>query len=102
MMVPFDKDAILMPDVRSKMVRHRGNAQHGPASDALGFLPMAVSGSAGAEVQRPLATVVIGGLVTCTLLPMVAAITGFPARIRRRLHGGPAASRRYERRLPVL
>lgn len=38
---------------------------------ALGFLPMAVSSSAGAEVQRPLATVVIGGLVTATLLTLV-------------------------------
>jgi len=38
---------------------------------ALGFLPMAVSTSAGAEVQRPLATVVIGGLVTSTLLTLV-------------------------------
>lgn len=41
------------------------------ASAALGFLPMAVSTSAGAEVQRPLATVVIGGLVTCTFLTMI-------------------------------
>ncbi len=39
---------------------------------ALGFLPMAVSNSAGAEVQRPLATVVIGGLVTSTMLTMLA------------------------------
>ena len=38
---------------------------------ALGFLPMAISGSAGAEVQRPLATVVIGGLFTATLLTMI-------------------------------
>lgn len=38
---------------------------------ALGFVPMAVSGSAGAEVQRPLATVVIGGLVTCTALTLL-------------------------------
>jgi len=38
---------------------------------ALGFLPMAVSTSAGAEVQRPLASVVIGGLVTSTLLTMI-------------------------------
>ena len=38
---------------------------------ALGFLPMAVSTSAGAEVQRPLATVVVGGLVTATLLTMI-------------------------------
>ncbi|MFZ5940976.1 MAG: CusA/CzcA family heavy metal efflux RND transporter [Bacteroidota bacterium] len=39
---------------------------------ALGFLPMAISTSAGAEVQRPLATVVIGGLVTSTMLTMIA------------------------------
>jgi cobalt-zinc-cadmium resistance protein CzcA len=39
---------------------------------ALGFMPMAISTSAGAEVQRPLATVVIGGLVTSTLLTMLA------------------------------
>ncbi len=41
------------------------------ASAAMGFLPMAVSTSAGAEVQRPLATVVIGGLVTSTFLTMI-------------------------------
>ncbi|GGK49766.1 MULTISPECIES: CusA/CzcA family heavy metal efflux RND transporter [Flavobacteriaceae] len=41
------------------------------AAAALGFLPMAVSTNAGAEVQRPLATVVIGGLVTATILTMV-------------------------------
>jgi cobalt-zinc-cadmium resistance protein CzcA len=39
---------------------------------AMGFLPMAVSNGAGAEVQRPLATVVIGGLVTSTMLTMIA------------------------------
>lgn len=38
---------------------------------ALGFLPMAVSTNAGAEVQRPLATVVIGGLITATFLTLV-------------------------------
>lgn len=38
---------------------------------ALGFVPMAISGSAGAEVQRPLATVVIGGLITCTVLTLL-------------------------------
>ena len=41
------------------------------AAAALGFLPMAISGSAGAEVQRPLATVVIGGLFTATILTMI-------------------------------
>jgi len=38
---------------------------------ALGFLPMAVSTNAGAEVQRPLATVVIGGLISATFLTMI-------------------------------
>jgi cobalt-zinc-cadmium resistance protein CzcA len=37
----------------------------------LGFLPMALSHGAGAEVQRPLATVVLGGLVTSTLLTLL-------------------------------
>lgn len=41
------------------------------AAAALGFLPMAISTNAGAEVQRPLATVVIGGLVTATILTLV-------------------------------
>ena len=41
------------------------------AAAALGFLPMAISTNAGAEVQRPLATVVIGGLFTATLLTLV-------------------------------
>ena len=39
-------------------------------TDILGFLPMAISVTAGAEVQRPLATVVIGGLLTAVLLTM--------------------------------
>ena len=38
---------------------------------SLGFLPMALSTSAGAEVQKPLATVVIGGLLTATFLTLV-------------------------------
>lgn len=38
---------------------------------SLGFAPMAVATSAGAEVQRPLATVVIGGLITSTLLTLL-------------------------------
>ncbi|HSJ67533.1 MAG TPA: CusA/CzcA family heavy metal efflux RND transporter [Anditalea sp.] len=39
-------------------------------TDIFGFLPMALSGSAGAEVQQPLATVVIGGMITSTLLTL--------------------------------
>lgn len=42
---------------------------------SLGFLPMASSTGAGAEVQRPLATVVIGGLVTSTLLTLLVLPT---------------------------
>jgi len=38
---------------------------------SLGFLPMALSQGSGAEVQRPLATVVIGGLVSATLLTLI-------------------------------
>jgi cobalt-zinc-cadmium resistance protein CzcA len=38
---------------------------------SLGFLPMAIATSSGAEVQRPLATVVIGGLVTSTFLTLI-------------------------------
>lgn len=38
---------------------------------SLGFMPMALSTSAGAEVQKPLATVVIGGLITSTILTLI-------------------------------
>lgn len=41
------------------------------ATAALGFLPMAISHGAGAEIQKPLATVVIGGLITATILTLV-------------------------------
>jgi cobalt-zinc-cadmium resistance protein CzcA len=41
---------------------------------SLGFIPMAVSNGAGAEVQRPLATVVIGGLMVATFLPFCFAL----------------------------
>ena len=38
---------------------------------SLGFLPMALASGTGAEVQRPLATVVIGGILTATALTLV-------------------------------
>jgi cobalt-zinc-cadmium resistance protein CzcA len=38
---------------------------------SLGFLPMALATSAGAEVQKPLATVVIGGLISSTILTLI-------------------------------
>jgi cobalt-zinc-cadmium resistance protein CzcA len=45
---------------------------------SLGFIPMAIATGTGAEVQRPLATVVIGGLITATMLTLfvLPAITG--------------------------
>jgi cobalt-zinc-cadmium resistance protein CzcA len=63
---------------------------------SLGFVPMAVATGTGAEVQRPLATVVIGGLISSTLLTLVAlpalyriftgagspVSTGTPPRVR--------------------
>ncbi len=45
---------------------------------ALGFVPMALATSAGGEVQRPLATVVIGGLFTSTLLTLFVLPTMYP------------------------
>ena len=45
---------------------------------SFGFLPMALSTTAGAEIQRPLATVVIGGLVTSTLLTALVVPAIYP------------------------
>jgi cobalt-zinc-cadmium resistance protein CzcA len=42
---------------------------------SVGFIPMAISTSAGAEVQRPLATVVIGGLISATALTLLVLPT---------------------------
>jgi cobalt-zinc-cadmium resistance protein CzcA len=52
---------------------------------SIGFVPMAVSTSAGAEVQRPLATVVIGGLVTATLLTLLVLPSLYPLVIDAKL-----------------
>ena len=54
---------------------------------ALGFVPMALATSAGAEVQRPLATVVIGGLVTSTLLTLFLLPTLYAAWMREKPTG---------------
>lgn len=53
---------------------------------SLGFVPMAIATGTGAEVQKPLATVVIGGLVTSTILTLfvLPAITGLVLRRRRK------------------
>ena len=45
---------------------------------SLGFLPMAMATSSGAEIQRPLATVVIGGIVTSTLLTALVIPAIYP------------------------
>ena len=58
-----------------------------PLVAGLGFLPMALSTSAGAEVQQPLATVVIGGLVTSTALTLFVL---------------PALYQRFERETPEV
>ena len=50
---------------------------------AIGFLPMALSHGTGAEVQRPLATVVIGGIVTSTLLTLLVLPTLYDMMERR-------------------
>ena len=53
---------------------------------SLGFVPMALATGTGAEVQRPLATVVIGGLITSTALTLLVlpAITAWASRFQRR------------------
>ena len=56
---------------------------------SLGFLPMALSHGSGAEVQKPLATVVIGGLITATILtlfilPLLYVLFEKPFKLRRK------------------
>ncbi|MBB4151797.1 efflux RND transporter permease subunit [Sphingobium scionense] len=53
---------------------------------SLGFVPMALATGTGAEVQRPLATVVIGGLITSTALTLLVlpAITAFMGRLKKK------------------
>lgn len=52
---------------------------------SIGFIPMAVSKSVGAEVQRPLATVAIGGLITATLLTLLVLPALYPVIAEMRL-----------------
>jgi len=58
---------------------------------SLGFLPMAINIGIGAEVQRPLATVVIGGLISSTLLTLVVLPALYAAFAPRRTTLLPAA-----------
>ena len=62
---------------------------------SFGFIPMALSTSAGSEIQRPLATVVIGGLVSATLLTLLVLPTVY-AWVEER------AVRRRRERLPEI
>jgi len=57
---------------------------------SLGFVPMALATGSGAEVQRPLATVVIGGLVTSTLLTLLVLPTVY-SLLRRAQTAGKSA-----------
>ena len=51
---------------------------------SVGFLPMALAAGAGAEVQRPLATVVIGGIVSSTLLTLLLLPAAYALAYRKR------------------
>ena len=67
----LQREGLSLMDATEKGARLRLRAVLMTAlTDGIGFLPMAISTSAGAEVQRPLATVVIGGLFTATLLTL--------------------------------
>ncbi len=67
-----------------------------------GFIPMALSTTPGAEIQRPLATVVIGGLVTSTLLTLLVLPSIYPwfaGAIKVEADGaGPGTARARQRR----
>ncbi len=56
---------------------------------SLGFVPMALSTAPGAEVQRPLATVVIGGLISATLLTLFVLPVVYAWTTRARAHAAP-------------
>ena len=63
----------------------------------LGFVPMAINTGIGSEVQRPLASVVIGGVISSTLLTLVvlpALYSAFATRRRLGLVRGPRARAR--------
>src|SRR5215467_14504018 len=63
---------------------------------SLGFLPMALATSTGAEVQRPLATVVIGGLITSTLLTLLILPTLYGWFVRDERKDKPSEGKKNE------
>lgn len=66
----------------------------------LGLLPMLLSRGVGAETQRPLATVVVGGLITSTLLTPVVLLLAYDWLERRRDNTRPARASRAAARAP--
>ena len=56
---------------------------------SLGFVPMALATETGAEIQRPLATVVIGGLISATLLTLVILPALYARFARKTTVGSP-------------
>lgn len=62
---------------------------------SLGFVPMAIATGSGAEVQKPLATVVIGGLVSATLLTLFVLPTLY-ARYGRKETDVPPREERHD------
>ncbi|MCA9188701.1 MAG: efflux RND transporter permease subunit, partial [Planctomycetales bacterium] len=79
-MVSFIRDLISNGTPMHRAIRHGSVTRLRPVLmtalvASLGFVPMAIATSMGAEVQRPLATVVIGGLISSTLLTLVVLPT---------------------------
>ena len=73
---------------RTAMVRLRPVLMTGLVA-ALGFVPMAFNTGVGAEVQRPLATVVIGGVLTSTMLTLLVLLV-FYSLLGRRTDESPS------------
>jgi cobalt-zinc-cadmium resistance protein CzcA len=67
----FAKGVPLVQTIRESAISRLQAVLATAATDVAGFIPMAISTGVGAEVQRPLATVVIGGLFTSTILTLV-------------------------------
>ncbi len=90
MMTEFKRLRLIRPDLKELLLEATGTRLRPVLITALvaslGFLPMAISGSNGAEVQRPLATVVIGGLITSTLLTMLVLPTIYYVVEKRRFN----------------
>ena len=61
-------------------------------TDAVGFIPMAISTGIGAEVQRPLATVVVAGVMTSTILTLFVLPTLYLMVMSRKTPGSEAVN----------